>query len=155
MNTIARLKQKTKNLDSTLFTKQTQRIVGFLFFCGTVGCQTRPLIERDKIKNFQVSSIDAHFKLRRLQNEGKHSESTNIRVYQKLLRSSLYSQCDYFPSDSAYSQIIAKRCGSYAALFKTFDRFIREPDAGYLGLAMTANQNGTQFVNLPESCDVF
>lgn len=102
-----------------------------------------------------VSSIDSTYKLKKINRVIKESESATVSVYQKVLRPSLFSRCDYFPSDSVYSQNLAKRCGAVSSLFKTFDRFLREPDASYLGLPMVNNNHGISFVDLPpESCEL-
>lgn len=102
-----------------------------------------------------VSSIDSTYKFQKISRVSKESESATVSVYQKVLRPSLFSRCDYFPSDSAYSQNLAKRCGTIPSLFKTFDRFLREPDAGYLGLPMVNNNHGISFVDLPpENCEL-
>ncbi|MES2801259.1 MAG: membrane protein insertion efficiency factor YidD [Bdellovibrionota bacterium] len=101
-----------------------------------------------------VSSIDSTYKLKKLSRVIKESESATVSVYQKILRPSLFSRCDYFPSDSVYSQNLAKRCGTVPSLFKTYDRFLREPDAGHLGLPMVINNHGISFVDLPpENCE--
>lgn len=102
-----------------------------------------------------VSSIDSTFKLKKINVVQIVSESATVSAYQKVLRPSLFSRCDYYPSDSAYSQNLAKRCGTLPSLFKTFDRFLREPDAGHLGLPMIVNNHGISFINLPpESCEL-
>lgn len=97
-----------------------------------------------------VSSIDSKYKFQKINGAKKEPESASVTVYQKVLRPSLFSRCDYFPSDSVYSQNLAKRCGSISSLFKTFDRFLREPDAGALGLPMILTHHGVSFVNLPD-----
>lgn len=103
-----------------------------------------------------VSSIDSIYKFQKLSRVKKESESATVSVYQKVLRPSLFSKCDYYPSDSVYSQNLAKRCGTVSSLFKTFDRFLREPDASYLGTPMILNNHGVSFVDLPsEDCEFF
>ena len=101
-----------------------------------------------------VSSIDSTYKFQKLSRVKKESESATVSVYQKVLRPSLFSRCDYFPSDSVYSQSLAKRCGTVPSLFKTFDRFLREPDAGYLGTPMILTNHGVSFVDLPNDCEL-
>lgn len=102
-----------------------------------------------------VSSIDSTYKFKKISRVTTESESATVSVYQKVLRPSLFSRCDYYPSDSVYSQNLAKRCGTIPSLFKTFDRFLREPDAGYLGLPMVNNNHGISFVDLPpENCEL-
>jgi len=102
-----------------------------------------------------VSSIDSTYKFKNLNRVKVEAESASVSVYQKVLRPSLFSRCDYYPSDSVYSQNLAKRCGTLPSLFKTFDRFLREPDAGQLGLPMVINNHGISFVDLPpESCEL-
>lgn len=102
-----------------------------------------------------VSSIDLTYKFKKINRVKVEAESASVGVYQKVLRPSLFSRCDYYPSDSVYSQNLAKRCGTLPSLFKTFDRFLREPDAGHLGLPMVINNHGISFVDLPpESCEL-
>lgn len=103
-----------------------------------------------------VSFIDSTYKFKKL-NSAKAitAESSTVSAYQTVLRPSLFSRCDYYPSDSVYSQNLAKRCGTLPSLFKTFDRFLREPDASQLGLPMVVNNHGISFVDLPqESCEL-
>lgn len=107
------------------------------------------------IKPANVSSIDSTYKFKKINRVKVEAESASVDVYQKVLRPSLFSRCDYYPSDSVYSQNLAKRCGTLPSLFKTFDRFLREPDAGHLGLPMVINNHGISFVDLPpESCEL-
>lgn len=102
-----------------------------------------------------VSSIDSTYKFQKLSRVKNESESASVSVYQEVLRPSLSSRCDYYPSDSVYSQSLAKRCGAVTSLFKTFDRFLREPDAGNLGLPMVITNHGVSFVDLPnEDCEL-
>lgn len=102
----------------------------------------------------QESSLDTHFKFKKIASAQNEAESSSVKVYQVILRPSLYSHCQYFPSDSVYSQILAKKCGTVASLFKTFDRFIRESDASYLGISMVETKYGRQFIELPISCEL-
>jgi putative component of membrane protein insertase Oxa1/YidC/SpoIIIJ protein YidD len=102
-----------------------------------------------------VSSIDSNYKFQKLNRVEKESESATVTVYQKILRPSLLSRCDYYPSDSVYSQNVARRCAAVSSLFKTLDRFLREPDAGYLGVPMVITNYGVSFVDLPnEDCEL-
>ena len=102
-----------------------------------------------------VSFIDSTYKFKKINNVKVQAESSTVSTYQKVLRPSLFSRCDYYPSDSVYSQNLAKRCGTLPSLFKTFDRFLREPDASQLGLPMVVNNHGISFVDLPpESCEL-
>lgn len=102
-----------------------------------------------------LSSIDTTYKFQKINRVKVESESATVSVYQKVLRPSLFSRCDYYPSDSVYSQNLAKRCGTLPSLFKTFSRFLREPDAGQLGLPMVINNHGISFVDLPnETCEL-
>ncbi len=119
----------------------------FTFF----SCAQKPIVCRN------VSSIDAIYQNHKLssQNLKKMSKSASVTLYQSVLRPSLFSKCDYFPSDSVYAQNLAARCGSLSSLFKTYDRFIREPDAGYLGLPVVTMKHGLQFIDMPTSCNIF
>lgn len=102
-----------------------------------------------------VSSIDSNYKFQKLNQTKKESESATVSVYQKILRPSLFSRCDYYPSDSVFSQNVSRRCGAVSSLYKTFDRFLREPDAGYLGVPMIVTYHGVSFVDLPdEDCEL-
>lgn len=124
---------------------QLKRNSLILFSIALAGCVNLPPAS--------VSSIDSTYKFQKLSRVKKESESATVSVYQKVLRPSLFSRCDYFPSDSVYSQSLAKRCGTVPSLFKTFDRFLREPDAGYLGTPMILTNHGVSFVDLPNDCE--
>lgn len=119
----------------------------FLLSLALAGCANLP--------SANVSSIDSTYKFQKNSAQAIESESATVSVYQKALRPSLFSRCDYYPSDSVYSQNLAKRCGTVPSLLKTFDRFLREPDAGHLGLPMVINNHGISFVDLPpENCEL-
>ena len=123
--------------------------IGFFFiFILCAGCTTRlsPTLQ---------SGIDADFKFKKLNQSTQDTSSPTIAFYQQTLRSGLYSECEYFPSDSVYSQTMSKRCGSFVSLFKTFSRFILESDAAYLGLAIRPTEGKYKFIDLPESCEIF
>ncbi len=128
--------------------KRNSFLIFFIALAGvtTPGCVNLPPAS--------VSSIDSTYKFQKLSRVKKESESATVSVYQKVLRPSLFSRCDYFPSDSVYSQSLAKRCGTVPSLFKTFDRFLREPDAGYLGTPMILTNHGVSFVDLPNDCEL-
>lgn len=118
----------------------------FLLSIALAGCVNLPPAH--------VSSIDSTYKFQKLNRVKKESESATVSVYQKVLRPSLFSRCDYYPSDSVYSQSLARRCGTVPSLFKTFDRFLREPDAGYLGSPVILTNHGISFIDLPEDCEL-
>lgn len=124
------------------------KISFFFIFLASTACTTQ-------LSPHVVSGIDADFKFKRLNSANVDSESPTVLFYQKVLRSGMYSECQYFPSDSVYSQTMSKRCGSFASLFKTFSRFILESDAAYLGLAIRPTQEKYRFIDLPESCEIF
>jgi putative component of membrane protein insertase Oxa1/YidC/SpoIIIJ protein YidD len=111
----------------------------------TVGCV--------QLQSTSASSIDSTYKFKKLSQTLIEAESASVGVYQRVLRPSLFSRCDYFPSDSVYSQNLAQRCGTLPSLFKTFDRFLREPDAGYLGLPVVTTDHGLSFIDLPQTCE--
>lgn len=132
---------------STIVSPRFLRTNSLFFIIALAGCAN--------ITPAHVSSIDSSFKFKKMNVVRTVSESATVSVYQKVLRPSLFSRCDYYPSDSAYSQNLAKRCGTLPSLFKTFDRFLREPDAGHLGLPMVTNNHGISFIDLPpESCEL-
>ena len=119
----------------------------FYFVLILAGCANLPPAH--------VSSIDSTYKFNKINRVKLEAESASVGVYQKVLRPSLFSRCDYYPSDSVYSQNLSSRCGTLPSLFKTFDRFLREPDAGHLGLPMVINNHGISFIDLPpESCEL-
>lgn len=104
-----------------------------------------------------TSTLDSQYKLKQLAHsqKQKNTKSPTVSLYQQILRPSLYSKCDYYPSDSQYSQILSQRCGTVSSLFKTFDRFLREPDASHFGLSMVTPLNETHFLHLPTDCEIF
>ncbi len=104
-----------------------------------------------------TSTLDSQYKLKQLAHsqKQKNTKSPTVSLYQQILRPSLFSKCDYYPSDSQYSQILSQRCGTVSSLFKTFDRFLREPDASHFGLSMVTPLNETYFLHLPTDCEIF
>jgi putative component of membrane protein insertase Oxa1/YidC/SpoIIIJ protein YidD len=136
---------KTLILFKSLSCKKISFFFISLFFWG---CTTH-------LDTYAVSGIDADFKFKKLSSAQQDSTSETVGFYQNTLRSSLYSECDYFPSDSVYSQTLSKRCGSFAPLLKTFSRFILEPDSAYIGLGVRPTTGKYKFVDLPESCEIF
>jgi len=121
----------------------------FIFCVSLFSCAT-------DLSPMTKSGIDADFKFKKILATAKNdSESPSVSFYQRTLRSSLYTECEYFPSDSVYSQAMAKRCGTAASLFKTFSRFILESDAAYLGLPIRPTTAKYKFIDLPDSCEIF
>ena len=131
----------------TLINQKALIVLSGLFF--VFSCSVRPITPT------HVSSLDTNYKFKKLAAEKNEAESALVTVYQKALRRGLYSQCEYFPSDSVYSQVMSKRCGTGASLVKTFDRFVREPDASYLGIPMLSTDHGQSYRHLPDSCELF
>ena len=139
-----------------LFLKQPlNNFLGFapLLFLFFFGCSSFS----PQLKSQTASTLDSQYKLKQLfQNRNqKNTKSPTVSLYQQILRPSLYSKCDYYPSDSQYSQILSQKCGTIPSLFKTFNRFLREPDASHFGLSMVTPVNETYFLHLPSDCDVF
>lgn len=133
-------------MSTTVFLLLRRNSLIFLSLIGA-GCTSLPPA--------QLSSIDTTYKFQKINRVKIESESATVSVYQKVLRPSLFSRCDYYPSDSVYSQSLAKRCGTLPSLFKTYSRFLREPDAGQLGLPMVINNHGISFVDLPQdTCEL-
>lgn len=132
--------------------KSLSFVISFFFIFSLVvfnlGCAT------DLTSPIQ-SGIDADFKFKKLNRNNSGTESETIGFYQKTLRSASYSECEYFPSDSVYSQTMSKRCGSFASLLKTFSRFILESDAANLGVPIRPTQGKYRFIDLPETCEIF
>lgn len=139
-------------------------VLNFLF----ASCQQLPVELVKPYRSESVSSIDTSYRISRFTSEkiksddhqskqyksNQYASSASVSVYQKLLRPSLYSRCQYMPSDSAYAQTLARNCGTTVSLLKTFDRFLREPDAGYFKLPVVSHQHGISFVDLPSNCEL-
>ncbi len=104
-------------------------------------------------KTFLVSGIDSQYRLKNTQLTSRNAASSTVNIYQSVVSRTLASECKYFPSDSAYSQIISKKCGSFHSLMKTFDRFLRESDVAFLGSAMIPTGHKYRFLDIPEDCD--
>ncbi len=85
----------------------------------------------------------------------KNAPSASVNVYQSIVSQTLASECVYSPSDSAYSQIVSKKCGSVVSLMKTFDRFLRESDIAFVGSAMIPSKGEYKFLDIPEDCEYF
>lgn len=121
-------------------------------------CQQLPAELAKPHRSESISSIDTSYIINKNTSKksisNKYADSASVSVYQKILRPSLYSRCQYMPSDSAYAQTLARNCGTAVSLLKTFDRFLREPDAGYFKLPVVSHLHGLSFVDLPTNCEL-
>jgi putative component of membrane protein insertase Oxa1/YidC/SpoIIIJ protein YidD len=123
-------------------------ILAVIILLGS-GCAR--LLPRSKI----ASGIDAKFKFQKIRRGADQVSSPGIGFYQKVLRQTMASHCDFYPSDSVYAQTLFRKCGGVNAIFKGMSRFMREPDAAALGLPVIKQGNQILFEDLPGGCRWF
>lgn len=100
------------------------------------------------------SGLDGKLQIQRLnKQEGPGAASPGISFYQKVLRSTLNSECRYYPSDSEYAQMMAKRCGPVKTMLKSFARFSLEPEAAQLGRPIVRVEDKIHFQDIPYGCN--
>lgn len=142
MNTHAHLRS---SLRFTKYFVQTGLVVGLSFITACAG--KTPL---GSVK----SGLDGKFQIQRLnKQEGSGAASPGISFYQKVLRSTLNSECSYYPSDSEYAQMMAKRCGPVKTMLKSFARFSLEPESAQLGRSIVRVENKIHFQDIPYGCN--
>jgi hypothetical protein len=131
-------------------------VLGFalvLTVFASFGCASNP--SQAKV----LSSIDSQFHLHRLQRDPApqtaQPKSPGVSFYQSVLRSTLNSECQYFPSDSAFAQLQAKHCSPLKTMLKSFARFSLEPEAAQLGRPIVRVEQKIHFANIPEDCRWF
>jgi len=117
---------------------------------NSAGCSQVPL------KTPIRSGIDTRFKIQKLNDFSQGTTSSGVSFYQTVLSQTLGSHCKMMPSDSRYSQMLTKRCGSVESIYRSMARFYFEPSAGELGTtitrARTGETNEIYFEDLPDSC---
>lgn len=119
-------------------------ITGLSFFVGCASPSLSPQL---------VSSIDSRYQLHQSQNQSAPSSSSpSVVFYQSVLRTTLGSHCQYFPSDSAYAAMISKRCNPAVTMLKSFERYSREFDAAHLGLPVVNLDGNNHFKDIPHEC---
>lgn len=113
------------------------------------------LLETSVALGYSRNLIDEKFKLGR-QAEGKPLVKTEIeKIYKDVFAKSMYSKCQWLPSDSQYLKIKAKQCGQARGSLLAVGRFLAEADAALISEHAVNDQGRLRFVNLRESCDVF
>jgi len=102
-----------------------------------------------------ASGIDAQFKLNRTiaaANRDAVSESPGVRAYQTILSQTLSSRCHYFPSDSAYHIVLAKKCGAIESTVRSMSRSMLEYDAASMNLPILLRREHVDFEDIPNEC---
>jgi hypothetical protein len=128
---------------STRFLRRAWLCAGLFFFCGCAA----------QVPAGEVhSGIDGNFQLHEVRAAATAPASPGVSFYQRVLRSTLNSECTYFPSDSAYAQLMASHCGALKTTLKSFARFSLEPDAAQLGRPLVHVENRIHFENVPLDC---
>ena len=103
---------------------------------------------------FSRNGLDEKFKLGR-KAEGGRAEKTEIeKIYKDFFAKSMYSKCQWFPSDSEFLKIKTKQCGQARGSLLAIGRFLAEPDASQISVHPINDRNRLRFVNLRESCEI-
>lgn len=132
------------NFNSLRLLSAAWLITGLCFFMGCVS---------PSISSVPASSIDSRYQLQQTQHKiASTSGSPSVVFYQSVLRTTLGSHCQYFPSDSAYTSMISKRCPPAITMLKSFERYSREFDAAYLGLPIINVDGSNHFKDIPYEC---
>lgn len=156
MNTHALQRSNSATLMNLL---KAWQFAGLFLFLGA--CATSDPYSSGVLSTGVLSTIDAQFKLQRVQKSSDRAQSPKdpdspkspgVSFYQNVLRSTLNSECAYFPSDSAFAQILAKRCSPVKTMLKSFARFSLEPDAAYLGRPIVRLEEKIHFEDIPNGC---
>ncbi len=104
------------------------------------------------------SLIDARFKLSK-KLKSPHvaaSDTTEVGVlYKNVFAKSMYSKCRWYPSDSQYMAIHAKRCGATRGTLLAVARFMTEHDAVHVADEVVNDHNHIRFVDFGGSCELF
>jgi hypothetical protein len=113
------------------------------------------LLETSVSAAYSRNLIDEKFKLGR-QAEGKPLVKTEIeKIYKDVFAKSMYSKCQWLPSDSQYLEIKSKQCGQARGSLFAVGRFLAEADAALISEHAVNDRGRLRFVNLRESCDIF
>ena len=131
------------HLRSSIINFKRVALVGSSFF--VFGCQ-RHLIANNK----QVSTIDTLY----IQ-QSRISENTNtisVQLYRNVLSKTLFSDCKWFPSDSAYTQRAQNKCGPLKGALMGIARFMVESDAAQMGYPLVLVDHKIHFKDFPNEC---
>lgn len=103
---------------------------------------------------FALSSIDARFKMSR---SGATTLNSNelTGLYRGVIARSLYSRCQWFPSDSEFMAWKSRECGPLKGTLFAFGRFMMESDASRLGSDTILESGRLRFVDFGGSCEIF
>lgn len=111
--------------------------------------------------NAQPSSIDAHFRLKRIKQKsgtvhGSRSHKNEFfLLYKELFSKSMYSECRWMPSDSEYSMWMSQKCGHVKGVVFSVSRFMKESDAYRHSAKTLVDHNHLRFEDFNESCQIF
>ena len=106
------------------------------------------LLESSVALGYSRNLIDEKFKLGR-QAEGKPLVKTEIeKIYKDVFAKSMYSKCQWLPSDSQYLKIKTTQCGQARGSFLAVGRFLAEADAALISEHAVNDQGRLRFVNL-------
>lgn len=119
----------------------------FVTFSMT-SCKTSP-----HLANTVVNNIDQQYKLSRINIINVPVEKgAVIELYKTILSKTLSSRCKWFPSDSAYTSLMQKKCGALRGTIAGVSRFLTEEDAAYMGYPVVNIHNKLHYLDLPDAC---
>lgn len=98
----------------------------------------------------QVSSVDTLYIMQNHQTSNK--PTMTIQFYRNFLSKTLFSDCKWFPSDSAYTQIAQNKCGPLKGALMGIARFMNETDAANIGYPLLIVDHKIHFKDFPNEC---
>jgi hypothetical protein len=122
------------------------------FFCFSLGLAALTL----GASVTHASGIDSRYKFNRaLPNSTKVTANSLAVLYKGFFAHSMASDCPWYPSDSRYMALMAKRCGELRGSMMAMGRFLNEPNANEIASSVILNKNKLRFVDFGDSCDMF
>lgn len=150
---------------------QKNKVIKFIFIivwllklcsCQLLAINTKKALNTQWVSRMdaarKVQAFEGHSVQRQTYNEiGKNNltSSFGVLTYQKILRPSLFSSCDYFPNDSRKAQILFKNCAPAVAVVKSMARFLEEPDAFYLNSNYVLKKDKIYVFESEITCELF
>ena len=102
---------------------------------------------------FSANGIDANFRLKR--KIDKSRPGSGITFYQNVLSQTLFSSCDFFPSDSLKAQLNLTKYSSPYTILAAVERLYREPDAAKVGHEIVQIKNKNYYLDLNDDSNLF
>jgi putative component of membrane protein insertase Oxa1/YidC/SpoIIIJ protein YidD len=115
------------------------------------------LIAGAAAKTFGASLIDAQFRLQKgIHAVSKQSPSNDLGpLYKRLFTQSIYSRCQWLPSDSQYLNFSSAKCGPLRGTFLTVGRFMSESNVSDLSSQAVNDHGRIRFIDFGRSCDLY